>query len=209
MQFHSQWGQDRFVYERYFTDKRNGVFIDIGAHDGIDKSNTLFFEREMGWTGVCLEANPTVYDRLTKNRLCRCENVAVFNQTGTVPFCLIGGYAEMLSGISTVYNPLHEKRINHELALYGGSKKIINVKADTLESIFNRNGINHVDFLSIDIEGGEFEALSSIDFSQVSIDVLTVEVNYPSDKYSMDDLLLGHGFEEVATVGGDVVYKHK
>ena len=32
------------LYETYFKDKKNGVFLEIGADDGIDKSNTKFFE---------------------------------------------------------------------------------------------------------------------------------------------------------------------
>lgn len=53
----SQLGQDKIVDE-YFHGKRNGVFVDVGAYDGVTFSNTLMLGREGGWTGVCIEPLP-------------------------------------------------------------------------------------------------------------------------------------------------------
>jgi hypothetical protein len=55
MQFFSQAGQDQFVFENFFRGRRNGVFVDIGACDGEKFSNSLFFERFMGWRGLRVE----------------------------------------------------------------------------------------------------------------------------------------------------------
>jgi hypothetical protein len=39
---YSQWGQDKIIIDHVFgRDKRDGVFVEIGAHNGIDFSNTL------------------------------------------------------------------------------------------------------------------------------------------------------------------------
>ena len=59
VKFHSQVGQDRFLLENFFRGRRNGVFVDIGAYDGETFSNSLFFERTMGWTGLCVEPLPS------------------------------------------------------------------------------------------------------------------------------------------------------
>lgn len=40
----------RYVHET-LKEKRDGFFIEAGAHEGEDISNTLFFEIERGWTG--------------------------------------------------------------------------------------------------------------------------------------------------------------
>ena len=58
MNFFSQTGQDRLLFEHFFRGKRNGVFVDVGAYDGTTFSNTLFFERSMGWSGLCVEPLP-------------------------------------------------------------------------------------------------------------------------------------------------------
>ena len=64
MRFYSQVGQDRFLLENFFRGRRGGVFLDIGAYDGETLSNTLFFEKTMGWTGLCVEPLPSAASRL-------------------------------------------------------------------------------------------------------------------------------------------------
>jgi hypothetical protein len=61
--FYSQYGQDIFI-SGLFQGKKDGVFVDIGAYDGIIMSNTYYLERELGWTGVCVEADKEIYERL-------------------------------------------------------------------------------------------------------------------------------------------------
>ena len=73
MKFHSQIGQDRFLLEHFFRGRRGGVFVDIGAYDGEMFSNTLFFERSMGWTGLCVEPLPSAFAKLAATRRSICE----------------------------------------------------------------------------------------------------------------------------------------
>lgn len=40
------------------------IFMEMGAFDGVTESNTLLFERCMNWTGVMVEANPTMFKKL-------------------------------------------------------------------------------------------------------------------------------------------------
>ncbi len=44
---------------KFFDLKRNGVFIDVGAKDGVKGSHTLYLEKELGWRGLLVECNPT------------------------------------------------------------------------------------------------------------------------------------------------------
>lgn len=73
MKFYSQYKQDEYLYKKFFKKKRNGVFFDIGAHNGIKISNTYFFEKNLGWTGVCVEPRDSAFEELEKNRECICE----------------------------------------------------------------------------------------------------------------------------------------
>ena len=50
------------------------TFVEIGANDGLHMANSWFFEAHLGWRGMCVEANPHVYQKLTSNRP-RCINV--------------------------------------------------------------------------------------------------------------------------------------
>ena len=60
----SQYGQDRFLDEFIFKGQlKNGFFLEAGADDFVDGSNTLWFEMEHGWTGVLVEPHPTVFPK--------------------------------------------------------------------------------------------------------------------------------------------------
>ena len=53
-------GQDTLIAE-LLGSKRDGVFIDIGANDGVTISNTYFLEKELGWSGVAIEPIPSIF----------------------------------------------------------------------------------------------------------------------------------------------------
>jgi len=207
--YKSQFSQDSYLNENIFRFQRNGVFVDIGAHDGIQGSNTFFFEKELGWTGLAVEPILERYVDLVKNRSCVCMNCCVHNKNTTVDFTENSGYTEMLSGISETYDPRHVQRLDLEKKIYGGESKTVKKQAYTLSKLLELNDIYNIDYLSIDTEGNEKEILQGIDFSRFTIRVITVENNYP-DKFSeIDDLLKANGFDHVTRLGGDEVYKLK
>ena len=68
-QFRAQAGQDQFLYKEFFKSKcGNGTFVEFGARNGIDHSNTYFFEKALGWDGLLFEADKREYTDLKKNR---------------------------------------------------------------------------------------------------------------------------------------------
>src|SRR5215813_11688605 len=77
MKFFSRAGQDQFLFEHFFRGKRNGVFVDAGAHDGEKLSHSLFFERFMDWRGLCIEPGAEAFAKLAAQRKCICEQAPV------------------------------------------------------------------------------------------------------------------------------------
>jgi Glycosyl transferase family 2 len=77
MQFFSRVGQDQFLFDNFFRGKRAGVFVDAGAGDGEKFSHSLFFERTLGWRGLCIEPDPATFARLAAARKCICEQLPV------------------------------------------------------------------------------------------------------------------------------------
>lgn len=151
----SQLGQDQWVLTQ-LNGKRNGTFVDIGAHDGKHFSNTYMLEKEYGWTGVCVEANCETFAELEKNRIALClpyaawskSNVMVNFQRHAVP---------MLSGIT-----------NHS------STTVLETKS--LNDIIKAAGLSEVDYISLDTEGTEAEILSTFDWS-VPVKCWSIEHN--------------------------------
>lgn len=177
----SQLGQDRFVDE-FFNKKEGLTFLDIGAHDGVTISNTFFLEKERNWNGICIEAQPYVFEQLKHNRNCTCINVAVSNFEGITDFTYIEGYANMLSGISSSYNEAHMNRIKDEVSYHGGRVTTIKVPVKKLQTIIEENNLFEIDFCSIDTEGSELEILESIDYTKTLVKVIIVENNYGESK---------------------------
>lgn len=177
--YNSQFNQDKYLEENIFKGYKNGIFVDVGAHDGISINNTLYFERYNNWSGINIEPIKTVYDKLIQNRPTSINiNCAVCNIDGETDFFCNIGYTEMISGIANTFHPRHMERLNYENLIKGSITNIIKVNTKKLETIFNEHAISHVNYLSIDVEGAEFEVIKSINFDKVFIDVIGFEVNY-------------------------------
>jgi FkbM family methyltransferase len=158
MNFYSQAGQDKWVYE-FFKGKTNGYFIDIGANDGVQYSNTYILEKQLNWNGLCVEADPFVYEKLIKNRNSGCLNYAVTNFIGNSKFIPNDMYGGLIDS-----NNFDDRQIE--------------VKCSTFEKIFQDYNIpNLIDYMSLDIEGSEIKALEKFPFNTHDIIILTVEHN--------------------------------
>ena len=203
MEFYSQFGQDKFIYENFFVDNPAGFFLDIGAHDGITGSNTFFFEK-LGWSGICVEPIPSVFQKLKINRKCTSLNVALSNSNGEEDFLVLEGYTEMLSGILKNYDQKHLNRIESELKAMGGKKNYIHCKTITFDEL----EIPHeIDYMSIDVEGSELSILKTIDFNKYKINVVSIENNYNDN--DIVQIMLENNFEILSRALGDIIFKNK
>ncbi len=203
MEFYSQYGQDKFLFENLFKEKSNGFYLDIGAHDGITLSNTYLFEK-LGWDGVCIEPIPDVFTKLKSNRNCKLFNCVLSNKKGTENFLVLEGYTEMLSGILENYDPAHLIRIDNELRMMGGSKKVITSESLTFDDL---QLPNIIDFVSLDVEGSEMKILETIDFNKYHINIISIEVNHGADEIT--NFIESKNFEKIGSLGCDFIFKNK
>ncbi len=202
-QYCSQYGQDKLINERFIHNKKNGFFVDIGAHDGVTYSNTCFFERELNWKGICFEPLSQPFKKLFCERPGSiCINACVSPHKGELEFFEVQGYSEMLSGIVGTYHPRHLERLKREVKQYGGSYCITKVPSLRFNDVMNEHDITHIDVLSIDTEGSELEILKSIDFEKISIDIILVENNYGTP--GMRRLLESKGYRFIKHQGDEI-----
>jgi FkbM family methyltransferase len=201
--YHSQCGQDRYLDQEVFHGYRRGVFVEVGAWDGVDLSNTVFFERERGWSGLAIEPLPDRYQQLVANRTCKPLNVAISETEGEAEFLALSGPTSMLSGLVSSYDPRHVNRINKEAAELGAEKTVLRVPTRRLDSIFREHGLTRIHYLSIDVEGAEFECLRSIDFDAVYIDVIGFESNYRDTLPPILEFLKARGYMRLPFPDGE------
>lgn len=202
MKYYSQFGQDRYLYENYYHGKTRGTFIDIGAHDGISGSNTMFFEA-MGWTGICFEPIKEVFDQLTLNRRSDLRQLALSDKAGEAYFKRIKGHSEMLSGLVDQYSPQHQERIAREFSEHVQEEEMIKVRTSTFNTEVKPG---QYDILSIDVEGAEGTILRSLDWKQYQIDHLVVEFNDGADN-ELQSYLERQGYVAVVRKGVDIIFK--
>ncbi|MDR3646571.1 MAG: FkbM family methyltransferase [Candidatus Babeliales bacterium] len=201
----SQVGQDKYLNEHVFKNKKNGVFVDIGAFDGISHSNSYYFEKNLNWSGICIEPLPNKFKELKSCRNCKCINACISNEEGIVKFFEVNGAPAMLSGMVRNYDPRHLVRLNNEIARDGGSCNVIEVPSLNINNILRENNITKVDYLSLDTEGAELEILKSIDFDSFYIHAISVENNYSDESFKL--FLESKGFKLVTTLGNqDEIY---
>jgi FkbM family methyltransferase len=180
MTYYSQWRQDEYIYNTFFKNKTEpGVFLEIGADDGVRFSNCKFFEETHNWTGIAIEARQGAYDKLITNRTCQCVHAVLSDVIEETKFLDIKGYGLGLSGLVNKYDPRHVHRIKQEI-INPNNKGIdvINVKTEKLNELLDTHNMTNIDFLSIDTEGSELAILNTLDFNKYNIDVITIEDNY-------------------------------
>jgi len=201
--FLSQVGQDKWVYDKFFTNRCGGVYLDIGAHDGKGISNSYFFEHEANWRGMCVEPNPQTFKTLAVNRP-RCINInAVLGQEKKkMTFRVVKG-VDVLSGLVEFMDPRHLDRIAGEKKLNNlKDEDIYDVQVDMLQAteLLEVHDMLNIDFLSLDTEGSELQILRSFDWSKINIHVMTVENNFRSS--DVKDYLKEKGITFVNNLSG-------
>jgi len=209
-QFFSQYSQDRSLESCIFKGHKNGIFMDIGAHDGVNLNNTIYFEKNHNWTGFNIEPISSVYNNLLTNRPnCININCAVSNTDGDSEFICNSGYTEMLSGLKSAYDPRHLKRIEDENKRTGATSETILVPTRRIETICDQYNIKQIHYLSIDVEGGELNVLESINYDKVFIDVIGFEDNYKDIAHIPVAFLKEKGYIQLSNHIADIFMIHK
>jgi len=192
--FHrSQAGQDLWVIGEVFNGKREGFYLDIGAHDGVYLSNTYILEKKFKWLGICIEANPDSYSELNQNRNATCINECIDSRPKKVTFVKEGVFGRILD--QSIDGPQ-----DSEL-------EVIEMTTKPLEQVLIECGCpKEIDYMSCDIEGAEESAFLDFPFDKYKFNCLTIE--RPTSK--LKTLLVKNHYVEVKSIPGlDTFYIHK
>lgn len=160
--FYSQFKQDMFLRFLLFPDKNDGFFLDIGGNHPIKINNTYYFEK-IGWKGLAFEP-------LKKNN-------SLWEGTRTTP-CLPYALGKAESELDFIeYEEDYMSGLKDKVFYEGKVKETYKVKVRPLKDVLREYSIKDIDFISIDVEGGELEVLEGIDFEETNIKCILVENN--------------------------------
>tara|TARA_R110002110_G_scaffold52171_2_gene152285 strand:- start:895 stop:1545 length:651 start_codon:yes stop_codon:yes gene_type:complete len=147
-------------------DKKDGFFIEAGANNGIWQSNTLYLETELGWSGLLIEPNKQKFEECKKNRK---DERNIFYNCALVDFDYEQNYIEGYFNENDYENSLMAQVCVNNPEFSKDDKRWQNklkvqVPARRLSDLLSENNIEEIDFLSLDVEGYEYNVLNGIDF---------------------------------------------
>jgi FkbM family methyltransferase len=155
-------------------DRRGGVFVEAGGHDGYTQSNTYFLERFRGWRGVLIEPMSPLVEQARRNRpnarVVHCALVSTAEPGATV---------EMEFGdLMSVVRGTHDARWTAAGLQAGWRDPFVErVPARTLSGVLDECGVDAVDLLSLDVEGYETEVLHGLELDRHRPEFILVEMH--------------------------------
>jgi len=163
-----------FTFATILGGKTGGTFVDVGAYDGVTGSNSLYFEKWRGWSGVLVEPVPAHRETAETMRAAPCLPYAIAANNGSAPFLSVTkGYLQM-SGLLDSYDDAMLERVRENPH---HAEDTIEVETRTLSHILTDAGLINPDFISLDIEGGELSVLESFPFEKHKVLVWSIENN--------------------------------
>ena len=164
---YSMLGED-LVVNNFFKNKTNGTYVDVGCYHPIDGNNTHLLFRN-GWNGINIDLNKISIDLFNIARK-NDENfrVAVSNKSKKIKFY----YRKKINMLNTI----NKKFANNS---FKKGYSIDYIQARTLSSILKESKLKNkkIDFLNIDIEGNEINALKTLDFKIYRPKLICVEIH--------------------------------
>ena len=169
-----------------------GIFVEIGANDGIHGSNTLMLERCFNWTGLLIEASPDTFTKLLQSQ----RSATMVNS----PSCPNGQVVQMSragGAVAAVVDFASHSYMTKWGRHMGGAHERINVTCREMRDIMREAGYAHAHFLSLDVQGAEEVVLRTADIRSFSTVLVEAEGTAVEKNRRVHDLLLSHGFRQL------------
>ena len=182
VQSHSQYGEDTLLWD-YFGQTPTGVCVEVGGFDGVTGSNSLFFE-ERGWQTVVVEPMPRYAEMIRARRpKAKLFNCAAGANRGEVKLTIAHGAEAFSTATPEEHHMDRIQRINARL-------EEITVPMRTMDDILDEAKVATIDFITIDVEGGEADVLAGIDLERWKPRVVILENNFGPFSLHLHRLML-------------------
>jgi len=165
-----EWSQgfEELVIRDFLGDRRGGFFVDVGCYKPTAGSTTYYLEHRLGWKGIGIDAMERYRASWEKVR-----------PTSTFVHAAISDKDGEILDLHVAYNIVSiESDVIEQFGL-SDRAKTIQVETSTLDTILEQQGVERIDFMSIDIEGAELAALRGLDLKRFKPGFLGIETTKP------------------------------
>ena len=179
-----------------YINYKNGFFIECGANDGVNQSNTWYFEKKLNWHGILVEPVRNVFDQLKENR---SKKNYFFNN-------ILTSFANKKKFIKMIYNN-KDTLVTKSKYEKNNNSIYIKAKPKTLNTILNKiKAPKEIDFFSLDVEGDELNVLKGINFKKYYFHYILIETN----QFNKIKKLLKNEYKfEAKLSDGDYLFKNR
>jgi len=173
------------------------TFLEFGATNGVDLSNSYMLENNFRWTGILAEPSPQWHKELKNNRPnTRIITDCIWKCSGEKLDFFVSDFGELSTLVDYKLNDISSMPGNTEARIQDG--KVVEVESISLNDVMKKNFNGKApSYLSIDTEGSEYEILQSLDFEKYRPIVFTVEHNFTNSQSQIDKLLSQNGYIRV------------
>ena len=149
--------------ESFFNGERNGFFVDVGANEPVNGSQTWRLE-QLGWRGILIEPQPDLAEQLRQHR-----RASVYSFACSSPSNAGRSMPLHLAGVHSSFRPQH---FVAGMRRYG----VVEVPVTTLDQILSdANAPTPLDLVSIDVEAHELEVLDGFDLKRWQPRLILIE----------------------------------
>jgi FkbM family methyltransferase len=187
----SQINQDVFVLE-ILGSKQSGYFVDVGAANGVELSNTHLLEKKFAWKGILVEPARCWHPYLRSSRTTIVDTRAAWSKSGIqLPFLETDNACLASLECRADGDGFTETRLH--------SSKTYPVTTVSLQDLLLEHQAPPViDYLSLDTEGSESDILEPHDFSRHRFLIITCEHNHNQPRrQKTHDILTSNGYRRV------------
>jgi FkbM family methyltransferase len=146
----------------YFGRKKDGFFIEVGANDPTQLSQTWFLEQQ-GWKGLLVEPLPNCCERL---RTQRPRSIVCQTAVGSPPQVGQATFHVAASDAWSRLGPMDDSVQETET---------LQVSVKTLDTVCAEHNVRQIDFLSIDVEGMELDVLKGFNLQRYQPSLILLE----------------------------------
>jgi FkbM family methyltransferase len=180
---------EELIIRDFFRDRQGGFFVDVGAGHYQRFSTTFYLEEQLGWSGVAIDALSEWADDYRKHRKrTSFVNALITDKArGLQTFYRADDFPE----VSAVSKELAEAQAR--AFSDSGTVSERTVPTSTLDAVLERQGVQAIDFLSMDIEEHEPAALAGFDIDRFHPELVCIEA-HPAVRDALWQYFRRHGY---------------
>jgi FkbM family methyltransferase len=183
MKYYAEFATDQYIIENFFPNKKNGIMAEIGAALPEHISTSKAF-RDLGWRCICVEPNP-YYADLHRKAGNEIYEFALSNESGDNIEFEIWKTPGGTENDAMSYSCVKGKYGHIPPEAWTPWKKDILVKVITFNELLESLNLNHIDFVSIDVEGSEIDVMKGFDVKKYQPQIVLLENLDHSDVYHL------------------------